>query len=134
MHISDTNAQRQWDKPRDDERRNPPAGYRRVGQDADSDNRQRDETYERLIEDALQQDEREVAIHRRAEDSHGGGRWNESADGGCERGGAKFDDPGPGYGCRSNRPRGVGVMCLQEYRQHDRERIRNDGRYVIAVD
>ena len=36
------------------------------------DNRQRDQANQRLIEDALQQYQREIAVHGRAEHGHGG--------------------------------------------------------------
>ncbi len=120
--------------PGREEGRNAPASDRDVGQYAGEDNGKCDEANQRLIKHTLEQHQRQIAIHSGSEHRHGCRRGNESADQAGEWRSRQLDDSGPNHRRRAYFPGPVGIVCFQIHGQHDRERIRDDGGHVVAVD
>ncbi len=133
MHISDCHAHGQRDRPGHDEWRDSPAGDGHAGQHAGYDNREGDEANQRLIEHSLQQHQRQIAVHRGAEDRHRCGTGNETANAARERRRNQLDDSRPRYGRRADFPRCIGIARPQVNRQHDGKRVADDRGYVIPV-
>ncbi len=101
---------------------------------AGKDDAKRDQADQRLIEYTLQQHQREIAVHGRAEHGHRSGRGNESAEDAGERRCRELDDAGPNHRRRADLPGPVGIVAFEIHRQHDGERVGNDGGHVVAID
>ncbi len=134
MNVSDAQADSQWDKPRNEKRRNFPACYGDVGKNTYGNNCERDDTHERLIENALKQHKREITVHGRPENGHGSRLGDETPQNAREGRNHEFDDACPHHRSRADFPCVNFVMRLQVHGQHDRKRVSDDGGDVVAVD
>ena len=133
MNVSDAHTDSQWDHPRNEERRDPPVCYGNVRKNAYGYNCECNDTDQWLIENALKQHERKIAIHSRAEHGHGCRPGDKAPQ--CARKGRnqEFDDPRPHHRSRTHFPSANLVVRLQIHRQHDRKRVSDDGGNVVPV-
>ncbi len=133
MNVADGQTNRQRNEPGDEKRGNSPFCDRNVGEDSGGHNGQRDDSHQRLVEDALQQDQREISVHGRAEHRHHGGLGNEFANDAGKRRRNELNDSSPHDGRRAKPPGELLVVRLQIHGQHDGQRVGDDARNIVDV-